>query len=326
MWWRSGVVLLGLLSSGGCKPGGASPPAATESAAVAASPLAGAAGAAGARAAAPPSDAAASALEARWLELAARAGGEVGIALLHVESGRGVAVGGGRWLPLQSVYKLPLAVAVAREVQAGRVRWEQTLTVSTEDVVPGSVLNQQLWQALPRTLSVRQLLEYSLVNSDNVSSSKLVALIGGRGALVEQMRALGFARRAEPAAAEGAPAPEGLPYYGQAEPIAQLLAGLQRGNVLPEAQRAVLWELMSRARTGERRIRAGAPAGATVLEKTGTGRGGSVTNDVGLITLPGGAGHLALAVLIAGSRLPASGQEDLIADITRAACQVFTSR
>jgi beta-lactamase class A len=325
MWWRSVVLLLGLLSHG-CKSGGATPLAATEGAAppAVAAPVTG--GAAGGRAAAPPSDAAASALQARLEELAARAGGEVGIALQHVESGRSLDVGGERWLPLQSVYKLPLAVAVARAVQAGRVRWEQALTVGAGDVVPGSVLNQRLWQALPRTLTVRELLEYSLVYSDNVSSTKLVALIGGRGALVEQMRALGFAERAEPATAAGAPAPEGLPYYGQAAPVARLLAGLQRGEVLPEAERAVLWQLMSRARTGERRIRAGAPPGATVLEKTGTGRGGSVTNDVGLITLPGGAGHLALAVLVAGSPARPSEQEDLIAEITRAACQVFTSR
>lgn len=304
------LLLAGVL---GCKSGGSTAPQPAQPASAAAPPGAAGGSAAGAVAlpALPPS---ASALEARLAELAARAGGQVGIALLHVESGWSAGVGAERWQPLQSVYKLPLAVAVARAVHAGRVRWEQSVTVTEADRVPGSLLNQELWQQLPRTLSVRELLAYSLVNSDNISSAKLVSLIGGRGALVEQLRALGFTQRAEP---------EGLPYHGQAAPLVHLLAGLQRGDVLPAEPRAVLWELLARSRTGERRIRAGAPSGALVLEKTGTGREGSVTNDVGLITLPGGAGHLALAVLIAGSSLPGGAQEALIAEVTREACAAF---
>jgi beta-lactamase class A len=273
-------------------------------------------------------------LQLRLRELAAKAGGQVGIVVLHVESGRSVAVGEEQWLPLQSVYKLPLAVAVAQQVQAGRVSWDQTLTVTAADRVPGAFVNQERWKALPRTVRVRELLEYSLVESDNIASDKLVALIGGRAALVARMRGLGFeqralekksARAATAATATAATATalteraEGLPHHAPALPIAKLLAALQRGDVLPSAQREVLWEMMRRARTGERRIRAGVPAGTPVLEKTGTGRDGNVTNDVGLIALPGDAGHLALAVLISGSSLPPSAQEDLIAEIARAA-------
>ncbi|MEY4544490.1 MAG: hypothetical protein RL685_685 [Pseudomonadota bacterium] len=263
-------------------------------------------------------------LQLRLSELAAQAGGQVGIVVLHVESGRRVAVGGDQWLPLQSVYKLPLAVAVAKKVQAGRVSWEQKVTVTEADRIPGALVNQEQWKALPRVVQVRELLEYSLVNSDNIASEKLVGLIGGRAALVAQMRGLGFEERELEKPVGQAPRLDteqlkGLPHHAPASPLAKLLAGLQRGEVLRDAEREVLWEMMRRARTGERRIRAGVPVGTPVLEKTGTGRNGNVTNDAGLITLPGDAGHLALVVLLSGSSLPPSAQEDLIAEVARAA-------
>ena len=81
---------------------------------------------------------------------------------------------------------------------------------------------------------------------------------------------------------------------------------------------------MERARTGgERRLRANLPAGTQVAEKTGTGD--DTTNDVGLVTLPEGKGHLAIAVLISGSKLPAESQEKLIAELARAAYDSYVS-
>jgi beta-lactamase class A len=262
-------------------------------------------------------------LKARLGELALKAGGKVGIALMHVESGRSVTVGGEQWLPLQSVFKLPLAVAVLQDVKGGQVSPEQMLTVSAEDRAPGVASNEKKWTQVPRTVSVRQLLEYSLVDSDNTASDKLLDLIGGPAALTGRMQSLGFQGIAVRAPTK-AMGPSGeLPNDATAEALARLLAALARGEILESSQRALLWEVMARARTGERRIRAGLPPGTHVLDKTGTGANGSVTNDVGLVTLPGNAGHLAIAVFIAGSSLPSRAQEDLIAEIARTSFHSF---
>lgn len=263
------------------------------------------------------------ALKARLGELVAKANGKVGVSVVHVESGRSVTVGGQQWLPLQSVFKLPLAVAVLRDVQAGQASLAQVLTVRAEDRAPGVAGNERKWTHVPRNVSVRELLEYSLVDSDNTSSDKLLEVIGGPAVLTERMRLLGFdgiAIRA-PTKAIG---PSGeLQNEATAEAIAGLLASLQRGEILEAPQRTLLWDIMQRARTGERRLRAGLPPGTPVLDKTGTGRNGTTTNDVGVVTLPGNGGHLAIAVLIAASSLPSKGQEDLIADIARAAFSSF---
>jgi beta-lactamase class A len=64
-------------------------------------------------------------LSARLNSLCGRAGGECGVALIHVESGRAVGVGEAKPLALYSVFKLPLAVAVLKGVEEGRLDLEQ---------------------------------------------------------------------------------------------------------------------------------------------------------------------------------------------------------
>jgi beta-lactamase class A len=78
-----------------------------------------------------------------------------------------------------------------------------------------------------------------------------------------------------------------------------------------------------------RRIRRDLPAGTIVANKTGSGERDSATqtakatNDVGIITLPSGRGHLAIAVLVSGSKLPDAAQEKLIAELARAAYDAY---
>jgi beta-lactamase class A len=271
----------------------------------------------------PPRSTTLEALYVQVRELAAKAGGKVGVAVVHVESGRSVTVGAQQWLPLQSVFKLPLAVAVLKDVQTGQARLDQMLTVRAEDRAPGVASNEKKWAQVPRTVSVRQLLEYSLIDSDNTASDKLLELIGGPDVLTERLRSLGF-DGIEVRAPTKAMGPSGeLPNEATPEAIAGLLASLQRGEVLRAPERALLWDILQRTRTGERRIRAGLPPGSPVLDKTGTGANGAATNDAAVVTLPGSGGHLAIAVMIAASPLPARGQEDLIAEIARAAFNTF---
>ena len=112
---------------------------------------------------------------------------------------------------------------------------------------------------------------------------------------------------------------------GTASDIAQLLARLQKGEVLQPPQQAVLLGLMEQATTGLRRLRGDLPAGTPVADKTGTGEAGAATNDVGLITLPATKGHLAMAVFISGSKLSEEAQEKLIAELARAAYDAHVS-
>ena len=68
-------------------------------------------------------------LAARLKEICGRAGGRCGVAVTHVETGRGAAFEGDAPLPLYSVFKLPLAVEVLKQVEAGRLQLEQKVRV-----------------------------------------------------------------------------------------------------------------------------------------------------------------------------------------------------
>jgi beta-lactamase class A len=71
------------------------------------------------------------------------------------------------------------------------------------------------------------------------------------------------------------------------------------------------------------------PPGTIVAHKTvssGTTDGSTpATNDIGLVTMPGGR-HLALAVFVADSRADDAAREEVIAKIARAVFDWFSGR
>jgi beta-lactamase class A len=263
-------------------------------------------------------------LAARLKDICGRAGGRCGVAVTHVETGRGAAFEGDAPLPLYSVFKLPLAVEVLKGVEEGRLQLDQKVHVEPSETVPGTEENSALWRrASDRTL--RELIELSIARSDNTSTDKMLELVGGPEAVTRRMRALGLRNiEVRGTVKEFIRSKDAHPNTGAADDLARLLVLIQKGEVLAPPQRDVLLAVMARTVTGDRRLRAGVPAGTPVADKTGSGP--STTNDVGLITLPGDKGHLAVAVLLDGSKLPAKQQEDLIAEVARAAYDAHVAR
>jgi hypothetical protein len=99
------------------------------------------------------------------------------------------------------------------------------------------------------------------------------------------------------------PPPLPHPNTGSAQDLACLLARLQKGQVLPPTLLRTLLGYMERAVTGLRRLHSDLPSDTPVA---GTGGAGAATNDVGIITLPRGGGHLAMGVLLSRSKRQAS--------------------
>jgi len=259
-------------------------------------------------------------------QLAARcndADGEIGVTVIHVESGRTVEFEGGKKLPLYSVFKLPLAVEVLKRVEEKKISLDQKLHVNPSDVAPGSQFNADLWRK-PADKTVAELLEFSIVRSDNTSSDKLLQLVGGPAVVTQRMRALGFPNIDIVSTVREYSTNRDKPNLATTANLARLLSGLQKGELLQPSHLSLLLGFMERARTGgERRLRANLPPETPVAEKTGSGA--DSTNDVGLITLPDGKGHLAIAVLIHNSKLTAEAQENLIADLARKAYDSFVA-
>jgi len=268
-------------------------------------------------------------LEQRLSSISERAQGVVAVAVIHVEKGRLASINGKAPLPLYSVFKLPLAITVLKDVEANRLKVDQVIHITPDELVPGTPENSALYRN-PVDYSISQLLEFSISRSDNTSTDKLLQLVGGPARVSEQMRAFGFNTLDIHSTVSDYVKNRKSVNTGSAEEIATLLAQLQEGKILQAAQSELLIKYMRGATTGLKRLRAGLPAGTVVADKTGSGEKDSetnsvkATNDVGLITLPNGKGTLAITVLVSGSKLVDTEQEKLVAELARAAYDEYT--
>ena len=269
-------------------------------------------------------------LERRLKVLCDGAQGKVGLSIVHIESGKTISINGNSQLPLYSVFKLPLAIAVLKEVEENRLRLDQQIHVTPDEIVPGTPGNTALWEK-PVDVTIERLIEVSISRSDNTSTEKLLQLAGGPLKVTERMRSLGFQNLDIHSTITEYVKSRQNPNTGSAEDLANLLAQLHQGKILQSAQLNPLIGFMQRATTGSRRLRGDLPAGTLVADKTGSGeqdattRVAKTTNDVGIITLPSNRGHLAIAVLVSESKLPDEAQEKLIADVARAAYDAYSS-
>ena len=104
--------------------------------------------------------------------------------------------------------------------------------------------------------------------------------------------------------------------------MALLLRMIWNREILSEKSSALLVDIMYRCRTGEARLKGALPPGTEVAHKTGTI--GETTNDVGIINLPNGAGHVVTVVYIKDSKLENNAaMEPVIAHIARAVHDYF---
>jgi beta-lactamase class A len=103
--------------------------------------------------------------------------------------------------------------------------------------------------------------------------------------------------------------------------MAALLEKIYRKDLLKPESADLLLDIMHRCRTGEARLRGLLPQGTKIAHKTGTI--GGTTNDVGIITLPDNAGHVAIAVFVKSSEKEGAARERAIAEIARAVHDFF---
>jgi beta-lactamase class A len=269
-------------------------------------------------------------LEQRLKTICDGAQGTVGLSVVHIESGKTISINGNSQLPLYSVYKLPLAITILKDVEENRLRLDQKVHVTPAEIVAGTPGNIALWRK-PTDVTVEQLIEFAISRSDNTSADKLVELAGGPLKVTERMRALGFQNFDIHVSSGEFVKTRKNPNTGAADDLAKLLAQLQQEKILRPAETNLLIRFMEQGTIGLHRLRGGVPRGTLVADKTGSGetdavtQTAKVTNDVGIITLPSNRGHLAIAVLVSGSKLPDAAQEKLIADVARAAYDAYST-
>ena len=263
----------------------------------------------------------------RLRALEAETGGTIGVHARHLESGRTVSLRGQQPFFMASVTKFPLAVHILKEVERGRISLADTVTVTQAQMSPGrSPIRDRARGGVAR-VTVEALIRAAVSDSDNTANDALQRLGGGPAAVGRTMQALGipgirvdrpYTRLTGARIAASDPRDTATP-----EAATALLAALQNGRALDRANTARLLGWMTRSRNPTTRIVAGVPAGAAVAHKTGTWTGTNdaglaALNDVGIITLPGGRGHLAVAIFVRHTPKGMAAVDPVLARITRA--------
>lgn len=104
---------------------------------------------------------------------------------------------------------------------------------------------------------------------------------------------------------------------------------LQTNRLLSEKSTQLLLKIMTESTTGQKRLKAGLPAGWSVAHKTGTSGDllgvSPATNDVGILTTPQGK-HIAIAVFISNSPASLEDIEKATAQIAAAAVKAFAEQ
>ncbi len=299
------------------------------------------------------------ALEREFLRLGPLSGGVMGVAAVHLESGRKAFLNGDVPFPMASTYKVPIAVELLQRVDEGKLDLAQMVAVERHDYSPGSGLLTDLINQPGLALSLRNLLEIMLLVSDNTATDLCLRHAGGGESVTARMRTLGIeGLRVDrptlhliadwkglspvPGEAERDPAKWGelldsvsketadeaeRTFYDDlrdtATPraMAALLEKIWKGEALTPASSDLLLDIMKRCRTGAGRLKGILPEGTEVRHKTGTI--GKTLNDVGIITLPNGAGHVIVAAFVKESGRPDAERERAIAEAARAAHDYF---
>jgi beta-lactamase class A len=255
-------------------------------------------------------------------QISQAAQGLVGMTATVLESGESVSLNGNQRFPMQSVYKLPIAMAVLNQVDQGNLKPDQRIRIEASDIVQGSQVLDENSQGKEFILS--ELLQYMVSRSDNTACDVLLRLIGEPQRVTEYLSSLGINDIVVANTEKELAQDPAVQYRNSATPDAAvvLLRTLYEGRGLSKSSQALLLQWMTETQTGLKRIKGLLPEGTVVAHKTGTSSTvngvTAATNDVGLVALPSGQ-HLAIAVFVSDSQATDVIREEVIAKVARAA-------
>ncbi len=260
-------------------------------------------------------------------------GGTLGIGIMGLNFNESLIINRNTHFPMQSVYKLPLAIAVLDKVDKGMLSLGQLVHI------PKGSLDPNTWGPLLRDfpnrdfdITLASLLRYAVSISDNNACDILFRLAGGTAVVNKYIHGIGVKDIAIAATEAEMKKAWAVQYTNWCEPAAilQLLRILYEGRLLSKASNDLLLKLMTESENSPNRLKGLLPANTPVAHKTGTsntnGKGiTAATNDVGIITLPDGRQY-AIVVCFSNYTGGVSRGERIIAEISKLSFDYFRSK
>jgi len=236
-----------------------------------------------------------------------------GVFLVDLDSGGYVNVNADNSLPAASTIKVPILIAFFQDVDAGKIRLDEMLTMQQEMIVGGS---GNLQYKPPGTqYAALEVATKMITISDNTATNMLIARLGGIEAVNQRFQSWGLTSTV---IRNPLPDLQGTNTTSPKE-LGNLLAMVSQGKLVTMRSRDQILDIMRRTQR-DNLLPAGLDQSARAYHKTGDI--GTMLADAGIIDTPTGKRYIAAVMVQRPNNDPRA--EKLISSISRAAYQEFS--
>lgn len=259
----------------------------------------------------------------------------VGVAIVGGDGKDEVVVNGNRRYPMQSVFKFHIGLAMMTEIDKGKFSLDQKIEIKKSELLPG--LWSPIREAFPEgtTMSIADILMYTVSQSDNVGCDVLLRLLGGPEAVEKFVKRNGVKDIAIRINEETMQSNWDMMFQNWTTPKAAnaLLKNFYENKKKQHSQKShdFIWKIMRETSTGPQRLKGQLPEGTVVAHKTGYSGAHKTTgvyaavNDIGVVFLPNGK-YFYISVFVSDSKEDFDTNERIIADVTKAAWDHFVAK
>lgn len=249
-------------------------------------------------------------------KLEASSGGRLGIYVINTANHEHIEYRANELFPFCSTGKIMVVSAILKESEANQAILQKKIIYDQKDVNKSEyapITKQNIYNGM----SIAELCKAAMEYSDNAAMNILLRFVGGPKTVTSFAKSIHDNKfsldRWEPELNSAIPGD--LRDTTTPAAMASSLKQLALGNVLALEQRKKLQEWMKNNTTGDTKIRAGAPRGWIVADKTGNGKYGT-TNDVGIIWPPH-CPPIVMVIYLTQHKRDATKRDDVIASAAR---------
>ncbi|MBD2678272.1 MULTISPECIES: serine hydrolase [Nostoc] len=207
-----------------------------------------------------------------------------GIFFMDLETGDYISINGNKAFPAASTIKYPILIALFQEVDAGRIKLDETLVMQRKYVVGGSGSMQ--YKRVGSKFSVLKTATMMMTISDNTATNMIIARLGGIAKLNQRFRSWGL----QSTALRRMLGDFNGTNKTSAKDLVKLSALMVNNQLLSDKSESQVLGIMYGCHN-RKLLPSGLGSGAKIAHKTGTLR--FVLGDAGIIQTPSGKRYLA---------------------------------
>ncbi|WP_278020085.1 class A beta-lactamase, subclass A2 [Flavobacterium ginsengisoli] len=255
----------------------------------------------------------------------------VGISMKGIENKDTLSINGNLKMPMMSVFKFHIALAVLHKVDEGKLNLTQEIFIKKKD------LKEDTWSPMKEdypegnvSLTLDKILRYTVSHSDNNGCDILINLVGGTKYIQKFINEHGIKDFVIKMNEDQMKAWKNL-YVNTTTPLAttELLEKFFKGEILKEETTKYLYQIMVETSRGLTWMKAGLPENTELAHRTGISGTNDANlrvamNDVGIVKLPNGK-HFILSVYLKDITEKREDTEKIIADVTKAVWNYFNN-